>query len=212
MKRAIIFIMLTAIIAVSGCAAVSAEASAEVQKGGSINFVSLSDSEDYLVSAVSDIYYRFKFTLPQADTWLSVWVDEYRFGEKTARVMETCGQIDKTGTIIFALPYIDADYPITSILQVDSGGTLCRQYATLSQDIKGFHTRGGGLNVKRDIPASADTYLACLRYSNKTAVMFLSDEFYADYKGNIGEIADQDITYILGCSFYNEQPEFTKTP
>ena len=203
MKRAILFgLAMGLALVLFGCGSAI----------GSVGPVNLTDREKLLLSALSDKSFVFEYSLDtEKYPWMTVWVEEYRNGEKMddEDVEMSCGAV-AGGTLILTMPRTDGDAVMNAAIS-QSNPRITRDdlIPDLAESAKSSSCSWGEFPAAQ-IPESGKVPLVILRYNGEDRFVVLSDAFYRDYENHIDEIRDDDTVYIIGCTFSDAAPDETQ--
>jgi hypothetical protein len=56
------------------------------------------------------------------------------------------------------------------------------------------------------LPSSGETALAYVRSYSGELDDAMDDSFFKDYENHLDQIAQDDLTYVFGCTFYTDKP------
>ena len=194
MKRAVLFgLALALAMVLFGCGSST----------GSVGPVNLTDREKLFLSALSDKPFVFEYSLDTGKyPWMTVWVEEYRHGEKTdiEDVNMSCGT-EAGGMLMLTMPRTDGDAVMNAAISQSTALFTRNDFIPdLAESAKKSSCSWGEFPAAQ-IPESGKAPLVILRYNGEGSFVVLSDTFYRDYENHIDEISDDDTVYIIGCTF-----------
>lgn len=196
MKRVVFVISLVLLILLM------AACSNETKLENVLSEVDLTDREKFLMSSTSDYSFVFDFHVDKKYKQISVWVDQYEFGELVGQKLnQLTTEIEENGTILFAASTrMGEQESITFNLSVESNNASSRS-TTNSAVVVTNQSTWGNSPLER-IPITDDIVLATISNSNGNGMSSLSTEFYRDLESRLSEIVDYDVVYVLRSEFH----------
>jgi len=174
-----------------------------------ITCAALTDREELLASAIGDTYI-FDYNVDGKFQYIRLWMKVYTFGNEVkdqyANMMD---EINTSGTMIFSLSEPSEEEPgrimfCAGSRSSTSGGSKSETIdVPYIQNNSEYGEAFGISNVT--LPSSAETALAYVRSYSGDINNSLSDMFLNDYKNQLNQIANDDLVYIFGCTFYTNK-------
>ncbi|MDE5414262.1 hypothetical protein [Alkalihalobacterium chitinilyticum] len=166
----------------------------------------LTDREKGILLITSDQSFVFDFNIDSEYTEASVWIEKYEFGklvdEQTGPLIS---KITNNGSIIFTITESEAldNQQLFNIgISSDGGAASLKTFDTISiKGTDGMSSVWGSINEEMDI-INENLVLASIRYSwGEGSMGSLSSEFYKDVEGQINEIENFEVVYLLRSKF-----------
>ncbi|WP_153732821.1 hypothetical protein [Sporosarcina obsidiansis] len=198
MKKQILLLCLSFVLILSACA------TAESNK---LTIPELTDREKQILATSSNQGFVFDYSADQTYTSISMWLDKYEKGKKTAEPINLLsiplpGKSTK-GTMILTLTEINDQQLLFSTSISDTNGSV----GTHVQDAK----PGGenlamlwGTNPKENLSLSEEMLPASIIYTDSTegvSTSSLSSDFYEKMEDHMDELKEYDVVYLLRASF-----------
>ena len=143
--------------------------------------------------------------------YVGLWVRAYAFGKEVEdQYTDMLHETYPSGTLIFSLH----ESPEEESARI----TLCAgsysQYSDGSQSVTGLlpyikndAAVGEAYGVPSiTLPSSGNTTLAYVRSYSGDFDDGIDFKFFIDYRTQLHQIANDDLTYVFGCTFYTEKP------
>ncbi|WP_077622948.1 hypothetical protein [Sediminibacillus massiliensis] len=161
----------------------------------------LTEREKVILSTTSEQSFVFDFNMDEHYHQASVWVEKYQSGKLTDdKVSYISTEVKDKGSIIFASSKSSENSAESmfhiSISSDGSTGTVSNTEMMLEKDT----AVTWGTNP--DIDISEEVVLASICLKGDTGAMSsLSEDFYKDVEGNIGELKEYDVVYLVKGKF-----------
>jgi len=194
MKRTL-FITWLSVMAIS----LGACANDNSKSGITVTQAKLTEREKAILTNATDKSFVFDFKIDSEYKEVSVWVEKYEFGKMVDDKSYVSTEIENRGSIIFTTSMANADQASFNV-SISSDGTTSKvsHIETISEDMSSL----GGSNQEENLPIEGEMVLASLCYASGEDVMSsLTTDFYNDVEGNIDEIKDYDVVYLLKSEF-----------
>lgn len=174
-----------------------------------VTAAALTEREKALLSAESEQSFVFDYDAG-GWKWASLWAEEYRKGEKAGTYDLSAWSLDmgSKGTMIFYMPRTDGTDTKQFNVSMIQGGAIISRADTIPDFLKSEGSFSWQTCPSPDIPESGRKVLLCVRCS-KDGFSPLGD-FFSGGEISTEEIADDEATYVIGCTFSNEQPDLNQ--
>lgn len=173
-----------------------------------IDEAELSKREEDIFSIVAENSFVFEFKGSAAFKEVEVWVEKYEFGKKKKDVNHLISNVNKDGSIIFAISK-EVEENEESVFYVGITGEEGTFSVSNSEQIREegkentANTRETNpLLTEGTVEAKEGIALAAISYkSGEGGMSTLSTDFFSDVEGNSNEINDLDKVYVLKAKF-----------
>ncbi|MFN7253500.1 MAG: hypothetical protein ACK4M9_22405 [Anaerobacillus sp.] len=175
-------------------------------KSNTIVNAELTDREKGILLTTSDHSFVFDFNIDSEYTEASVWFEKYEFGklvdEQTGQLLT---KIMNNGSIIFTITESEAveNQQLFNVGISSDDGTASVKISNIisTKSTDGMSSVWGSINEEMDI-TNENLVLASIRYSwGEGGMRSLSSEFYKDVEGQINEIENFEVVYLLRSKF-----------
>ncbi|MBM6617949.1 hypothetical protein [Bacillus suaedaesalsae] len=192
MKKLLAFIMIMLVL--------TACDNSILPKSNSINPTKLTEREEVILSNTSDQAFVFDFNVENSYKKVSVWVEKYEFGKLVGKVNDIGTEVNKSGQIILSVSKLNeaALESIFTLTVSSDGGSASGWGPEKMIEMPSVVT---GVNQNENISLECNEALASIIYSKQSGISSMSPELYKDVDGQIDEIAQHDVVYLLKAKF-----------
>jgi len=170
-----------------------------------ISQAKLTERENGILSATTDNAFVFEFNVDSEYKETNIWVEKYEFGKLVDDQVSALGTaIDSDGLIIFDISKVNDERNETYFnLSISDNGSMSkiRDLVTISKGQSNMASLSGS-SLEENHPINGEMVLASICYSSGEGGMSSpSSDFYNDVEGNIYEIKDYEVVYLLKSEF-----------
>lgn len=175
------------------------------KKTNTISVGVLTERETAILSTTSDKSFVFDFNIDSEYKKASVWIEKYELGELVNdKLSYMVTQVEGNGSIIFVMSKMIKNQKQRmfniGISSKDSLSSISG-YDQISDDLENKSSVWGsfpGENISLD----GQVILASICYSNdRTGISSLSNGFYSNADGQMNELKNYDVVYLLKVEF-----------
>lgn len=198
MKRIYLMIVLTLLVVLAACTNIASQSN-------SIAVAKLTDREASILSTMTEQSFVFDFNVDGEYEEVSVWVEKYEFGQLVKdSIGELTTMVEESGSIIFTIPKTagESSEKVFNIGVGDEGGSssmtsVDKEAANLTE----MSSVWGDFSERKTVNEK-ETVLAGIAYSSSDSGMSsISTDFYDDMEGNMDELEEYDVAYVLKVKF-----------
>lgn len=203
-SKNLFFMLLFSFIFLSACSNESAGT-----RSNTITDAELTDREEWLVFNLSDQSFVYDYTVDSEYSEVEVYIEKYIFGEKQQdKVTHLLMDTGSSGSLIFTISKpvgdtgeklftvgINSDESMASVSAMEKISVSdAEAMATIWESVS---SEGRSIDV-----SNGEVVLASIAHgSGEGGMRSISSEFYEDVEGNIEEIEEYEVVYLLKTLF-----------
>ncbi|MFJ7933823.1 hypothetical protein [Sporosarcina sp. NPDC096371] len=197
MKKLFLFVALSVLV-LSACANNDSQSN-------TISTVELTERENAILTITSDKSFVFDFDIDSEYKELSVWVEKYEFGKLVDdKINSIITPVETSGSIVFATSKWDGSVKHQAFnIGISSNGSTGSS-SNLIENLTGLDKMSSvwGDFLEENKSIEGELVLASICYSSDDSGMSsLSNDFYNDVEGHMGELDKYDVVYLLKAEF-----------